>query len=184
VTLMILGLVLFFAIHLLPTRVALRTSLINKMGELPYKGVYSLVALAGLVLIVMGKGQAEFISVWVPPAFMAHVTKLLMLPALILLVAAYVPSNIKAKVRHPMLAATKLWALAHLLANGDLASMLLFGSFLAYGVYDMISANKRALKQAFEKRPVYMDILVVLIGVAAYGGIAMHHGQLFGVPLF
>ena len=84
-----------------------------------------------------------------------------------------------------MLAGVKLWALGHLLANGDLASMILFGSFLAYGVVDMISSNKRAPTAALvASKPIYLDIAVVVVGVVAYGGVAMHHMQLFGVPLF
>lgn len=181
---MILGLVLFFTVHLLPTRPAKRDALVATFGLLPYKGLFALASLAAFALIVIGKGQADFVSIWLPPLFMAHITKLLMLPAMVLLVAAYVPCNIKNKIRHPMLAAVKLWALGHLLANGDLASILLFGSFLAYAVIAMISANKRSERPAAKQRPLYMDALVVVLGLVAYGGIAMHHGQLFGVALF
>lgn len=183
-SLMIIGLLLFFAAHLVPCFSGTRAALVSKLGELPYKALFALVALGGLVLVVQGKASAEFISVWTPPAFFAHITKLLMLPALILLVAAYVPSNIKRKVRHPMLAAVKFWALGHLLANGDLASMLLFGSFLAYAVYDMISSNRRAERVIPASKPFYWDALVIVLGLVAYGGIAKHHMQLFGVPIF
>ena len=107
-----------------------------------------------------------------------------MLPALILIVAAYVPSNIKRRIRHPMLAAVKVWALGHLLINGDAASILLFGGFLAYAVVDMIRANKRSEWVKPDAKPVYMTVLVIVLGVVAYGSIAMHHGQLFGVALF
>lgn len=182
-SLMLLGLVIFFAIHLVPTRVALRTSLVQKFGLLPYKALFSLVALAGFVLIVIGKGQAEFIAVWTPPAFMRHITMLLVLFAFILLVATYVPSNIKAKVRNPMLIATKLWATGHLLANGDLASIVLFGSFLAYAVVDVISVKKRGVAVEPKRYSYALDGLVVVIGVVAYGLVAMNHLALFGVPV-
>lgn len=183
-TLLIAGLLVFIAIHLVPTRVALRQTLVAKLGELPYKAVFSLISLAGLVMIVMGKGSAEFVSVWNPPAFTMHITKLLMLPVFVLLLAAYIPCNIKRKLRHPMLIAVKLWALAHLVANGDLASMLLFGGFLAYAVVDMISVKRRAVGSTLAAKPIYMDILVILAGLGVYVAVAMHHGQLFGVPLF
>ena len=182
-TLLIIGLILFFAVHLIPT-FGLREGLVARFGELPYKGLFSLVAIAGLVLVVMGKSEAAFVAVWNPPLFLKHVTMLLVLPAFILLVAAYVPSNIKRRVRHPMLLAVKLWATGHLLINGDLASMLLFGGFLAYAVIAMISANKRGEAKELPAKPIYMDLLVVVIGLAAYGGVAKHHMQLFGVPLF
>lgn len=177
------GLLLFFLVHLLPVFGA-RAPLVSKLGELPYKGLFALLSLAGLVLIVMGKGQAQFVGIWNPPLFLKHVTMLLMLPAFILLVAAYVPSNIRRKVRHPMLLAVKLWATGHLLINGDLASMSLFGSFLAYGVIAMISANKRSEATVYPAKPIYMDVLVVVVAVVVYGSVAMHHQQLFGIPLF
>lgn len=182
-TLLVCGLILFFAVHLIPT-LGLRAALVARIGELPYKGLFSLIALGGLVLIVVGKSGAAFTPVWHPPAFMAHITKLLMLPAFILLLAAYVPSNIKRRIRHPMLLATKLWATAHLLINGDLASMLLFGGFLAFAVVAMISANKRGQNTELPVRPKYMDALVVVLGLVVYASVAMHHQQLFGVALF
>src|SRR5262245_41422068 len=143
------GLALFFAAHLIPTRPQLRTRLVDSVGSGLYSGLFALVSLAALALIVMGYGQMHGLGrenpqLWVPPSWTRHLTMLLMIPALILLVAAYVPSRIRAALGHPMLMAVMLWAAAHLLANGDLASVLLFGSFLAYGLYDMISASQRA----------------------------------------
>lgn len=183
-SLLILGLIVFFAIHALPMFPSKRESLVAKIGEMPYKGLFALISLAGFVAIVMGKGGAPFIAIWNPPAQLAIATKIIMLPAFILLVAAYVPSNIKRKVKHPMLTAVKLWALGHLLINGDLASMLLFIGFLAYSIVAMISANKRGKVAEVSPKPIYMDVLVILIGIAIYGGVAMHHMQLFGVPIF
>lgn len=181
--LLIAGLVLFIGVHLIPS-LGWRDQLVAKLGELPYKGLFALVSLLGFVLLVMGKGDAEFVSVWIPPAFLAHVTKLLMLPVFVLLLAAYIPCNIKRKLKHPMLIATKLWATAHLLSNGDLASILLFGGFLAFAVIAMISAKKRGLAAEMPAKPVWMDAIVVVLGLVAYVGVAMHHQQLFGVPLF
>jgi len=191
--LLIIGLILFFSVHLVSVMPSTRGTLVNKLGLGPYKGLYSLVAIAGFVMIVVGKGQAPFVSIWEPPLFLKHVTMLLMLPAIILLIAAYVPSNIKRKVRHPMLMATKLWATAHLLINGDLASMLLFLTFLAFGVVLMIGLKRRGPKAEHSSenlnpespsKPVYMDALVIVIGLVVYGAVAMHHQYLAGVPLF
>lgn len=182
-TLLILGLIVFFSIHLLPSFTELRSNCIEKLGLLPYKGVFALISLLGFSLIVVGKGQAIFFEIWQPPAFLAMITKLLMLPAMVLLVAAYVPSNIKNKIRHPMMTGVKLWALAHLLSNGDLASILLFGTFLCFGVISVISANRRAAAAPPVVRPTYMDVLVLVIGGAVYAGVGLYHQLLFGVPI-
>lgn len=182
-TTMIFGLAIFLGMHLLPTVPALRETLITKLGRLPYRGLFSLVSLFGFYLIVVGKADAPFVDIWTPPPFMRHITMLLVLLAFVSIVATYVPSNIKRVLKHPMLVAVKLWALGHLLANGDLASMILFGAFLAYAVFDRISVKKRGQNPQIEKKPFYMDALVVVIGLGLYAAVAMHHAQLFGVPV-
>jgi len=143
------GLALFFAAHLVPTLPKLRARLVGMIGSGAYSGLFALVSLVAVVLIVLGYGQMQGLGrgnpqLWVSPSWTRHATMLLMVPAMILLVAAYVPSRIRTAVRHPMLTAVMLWAFAHLLANGDLASVLLFGSFLAYTLYDRISVGQRA----------------------------------------
>jgi len=182
-TLLVLGLCLFIAIHLFPAFQAQRLSLIERFGELKYKGVFALVSIASFALILIGKGGAPFVEVWQPPQILAFVTKLLMLPTMILLVAAYIPSNFKRKIRHPMLMAVKVWALGHLLINGDLASIILFGSFLVFAILAMISANRRAEWKKPEEKSIFLDILVILIGGGVYVGVGMHHLQLFGVAI-
>ncbi len=182
-TLLVLGLCIFIAIHLFPAFQTQRATLISNFGELKYKGVFALVSLASFALIILGKANAPFVEIWQPPQMLSVVTKLLMLPTIILLVAAYIPSNFKRKIRHPMLIAVKVWAIGHLLINGDLASIILFGSFLAFAVLAMVSANKRAEWQKPDEKSIIMDILVILIGGAVYVGIGMHHLQLFGVPI-
>ncbi|WP_245312484.1 NnrU family protein, partial [Bradyrhizobium macuxiense] len=130
---MILGLVLFLGIHVFTTLRGMRASLVKAMGEGAYKIVYSLVAAVGLWLIVQGFGEyraAGMIPVWTPPTAFKHITVALMLPAVILVVASYIRGRIYTTLKHPMLAGVKLWAFAHLLANGDLGSIVLFGSFL------------------------------------------------------
>ena len=132
---LIAGLALFIVVHLVPTRPSLRAGLVGTLGPGIYRGLFALVSIAGLVLIVLGYGHMQGLGrgnpqLRVPPVWIKHVVFLLMIPAIILLVAAYVPSRIRTAVGHPMLTALMIWAFAHLLANGDLASVLLFGSFL------------------------------------------------------
>ncbi len=180
--LFIVGLLLFFTIHLIPAVPALHRTLNARLGEKPYKGVASLLALAGLIMIVVGFGQADKIAIWMPPSWLRYTAPLLILPAFILLVAAYAPSNIKRLTRHPMLWGVALWALAHLLNNGDLVSMLLFGSFLIYAAYDMVSANRRGATKAMTPLPVWRELIVIAIGVVLYVLFVYFHADLFGVP--
>src|SRR4249919_1930644 len=133
---LVLGLAVFIGAHTFVTFRDARARAIARLGH-GYRAIFAVIALTGLVLIVWGYGQYrahEWIQVWSPPAFMRHITIGLMLFAVIFVVAAFVPSHIKTKLKHPMLAGIKTWALAHLLSNGDLGSILLFGGFLAWGV--------------------------------------------------
>lgn len=144
---LLLGLVLFLGVHAL--RVPgdhWREALIQKLGMGRYKGLYTAVSITGFVLLVVGYGQARLdpVFLWSPPTATRHIAALLMLFSMILLAAAFVPANhIKAKLQHPMTLAVKVWALAHLLANGTLADLLLFGSFLVWAVLVFKSARKR-----------------------------------------
>src|SRR5260221_11889479 len=144
---MILGLVLFLGVHTLTTQRELRARLIASAGEGGYKIGYALVSVAGLVLIVWAFAHyraAGMWEVWTPPTAFKHIAVALMLPAVILVVAAYIRGRIYTTLKHPMLAGVKLWAAAHLLANGDLGSIILFGSFLGWAVFDRISLKRRA----------------------------------------
>ncbi len=173
--LLVIGLVVFFAIHLVPTNVELRNGLVARFGENGYKAFFAIVALIGFVIIVLGFHKLQLHpgknpQLWYPPTWCRHLAAALMLPAMIALVAAYVPSRIHTMLRHPMLIAIKLWALAHLLANGDLASLILFGSFLAYAVYDRISVKKRAALGPLGTKtgPAINDVFVIVGGIALY----------------
>lgn len=143
---LILGLVLFLGVHLLTTRRESRAALIARFGFGPYKIGYSLASLLGLVLICYGFGlyrREGWIDIWYPPLWTRHLALLLVWPAFVALAAAYLPGHIKRVLKHPMLVAVKLWAVTHLLANGDLGSILLFGSFLAWAVLARISLKRR-----------------------------------------
>lgn len=188
---LIVGLVLFFLIHLVPTMPELRRGLVGRFGETGYKAMFAAVSAAALILIVLGYGKLQAEpgknpELWIAPLWLRHVALALMLPAFVLLVAAYVPSRIRTAVRHPMLAAVKLWAFAHLLANGDLASLLLFGGFLAFAVYDRISVKRRGAMGPLGQRQgaLVNDILVITAGTGLYVFMLLYgHARLIGVPL-
>lgn len=181
--LLIIGLSIFFLIHLLPTTPTLKSAMVGKVGELPYKALFSVVSLLGFLLMVLGKAEAEFVSLWQPPVMLSVLTKLMMLPAMVLLVAAYLPSNIKKHVRHPMLCGVVLWAVGHLMINGDMASILLFGGFLIFALVDMASANARGATLQLETKPLWNDILVLILGGGAYALLGIFHQRLFGVSI-
>ncbi|MCB1510567.1 MAG: NnrU family protein [Hyphomicrobiaceae bacterium] len=184
-----LGLLIFFAIHSVPMQGRLRSGLIERFGEGAYKGIFSLISAVGLVLIVLGYAKLQGHptknpEIWFPPIWMRHLTLLLMLPAMILLVSAYVPSRIRTMTKHPMLAAIKLWALGHLLANGDLGSIVLFGSFLAFAIVDRISLKQRHAPGPLGDRSGSLagDLTAVVVGVALYAALLLFaHAWLFGV---
>lgn len=184
--LLILGLVIFLGTHsaglLAP---AWRERTIARLGEVPWKGVYSAASLVGFILIVWGYGLArlEPVGIWAPPTWLRHVALLVMLPAFPLLLAAYLPGRIQSAAKHPMLAAVKVWALAHLLANGNLADVILFGSFLAWAVADRISLKTRTGPAVPGAPPGKINDLIALIGgLVLYGAfIGGLHAWLFGV---
>lgn len=182
--LLILGLVIFLGLHLLPTFASARTTLIEKYGSGRYKISYSLLALVGIITIIVGMSYREFISLWVPPTWGKQATITLMLPAVILLVAAEVPNNIKRFTRHPMLWGITLWAGAHLLANGDLASLILFGSFGGFALFDMWSANRRGAEKSSRVYPIARDFMVVGIGCVVYTVLLFTHTYFTGLPVF
>ncbi len=178
------GLVLFLAAHTFSMFRDARAALIERLGALPYRGLYSLISLAGFVLIVHGYAQAPTITMWSPPAGLRYLTMLLMLPVFVLLAAAYLPGHLKARLGNPMLMAIKIWALAHLLVNGDLASVLLFGAFLAFAVVDLM-AVKRSGRSAVVAAPrALFDVLAVVLGLLVYTAFVMGlHAALIGVPI-
>jgi len=190
-TLLLLGLVLFLGAH--SVRIAaepLRTRLISSLSLNGYKGVYSLMSLAGFVLLIYGYAAARAAPVvlFTPPVWTKHLAALLTIPAFVLLAAAYVPgTRIKARVGHPMVLGVKTWALAHLIANGTLHDVLLFGSFLVWAVLSYIAARKRdrVAGTVYPTGPMSRDIIAVAVGLVAWAAFAFWlHGLLIGVRPF
>jgi len=188
---LILGLAIFLGVH--STRIVAdgwRTATIARIGDKPWKGLYSLASIAGFVLIVVGFGLARRnpVYLWEAPMAMRHVAGLLMLVAFILLAAAYVPRNaIKAKLHHPMVLSVKVWALAHLLANGNLADVVLFGAFLAWAVFSFRAARRRdrVAGTVYPAGTAGGTAMTVVVGLLVWAVFAFWaHGLLFGVRPF
>ena len=186
---MIAGLILFLGVHTLTTQRGLRAQFIASMGEGGYKIGYAVASFVGLALIVWGFAHyraAGMIPVWSPPTFLRHLNVALMLPAVILIAASYLRGRIYTAVKHPMLTGVKLWAFGHLLANGDLGGIILFGAFLAWAVFDRISLKHRSDPGAppIPVGGVTNDAIAVVVGVVAYLALAFaFHPVVIGVPV-
>ena len=185
---LIAGILIFLGAHGFTALRGARASLIGAICDKPYRGVHSLVSAIGFVLIVWGFGRYradDWTQLWQPPAWGRHVTMLLMWLAFVALAAmGPKPSRIKGWLRHPMLVAIKIWALAHLLANGDLGGLLLFGSFLAWAVFDRIAVKRRGDLGA-PRQPAFTsaDAVAVIAGTVAYVAMLFLHPYLIGVPV-
>lgn len=169
--------------HTVPMFSSFKASLVSRLGPLPFRGLFSLVALTGFVLILIGTSRAEFHAVFTPAPWSRVVASLAMPVAFCLLVAAYVPNNFRRVIRHPMLSGVFLWALVHLMANGDLASIVLFASFGLYAIVDILSASRRSPARELPRQPLGMDILVLAAGLAATFVVRHYHAALFGVAV-
>lgn len=190
-TLMIAGLVIFLGIH--SVRIFAddwRTARIAGMGPLAWKALYAVGSLAGFVLLVHGYGLSREapVDLWMPPRWTRHLAALLTLPAFVLIAAAYIPgTRIKASLKHPMILGVKAWAIAHLLSNGRLADVVLFGAFLLWAIFDFRAARQRDRKQglAYPATGIARDLLAVVVGLAAWAAFALYlHGPLIGVRPF
>lgn len=190
-SLLLAGLALFLGVH--SVRIFAddwRTARVARMGPLAWKGIYSVVSLAGFVLLVYGYGMSRQspVDLWLPPVWTRHLAALLTLPVFILFAAAYIPgTRIKEKLRHPMILGVKAWAIAHLLSNGRLGDVVLFGAFLLWAILDFRAARQRDRAQGttYAAGGTARDIIVVVIGLAAWAAFALYlHGPLIGVRPF
>lgn len=184
-TLFVLGLIIFFATHVFTAAArGPREALIARLGAGPYRGLYSLLSIVGFALIVIGWPKADATVLYAAPFWTVHIVYLLMLIALVLLASAYLPKGrIAAAVKHPMLAGVKVWAFAHLLVNGEVRSVLLFGAFLAYAVFDRIAVKRRGAPVP-AAGPVANDAIAAAVGAAAWAAIFLWlHPYIAGVPV-
>ena len=186
---LILGLAIFIGAHSFVSLRGEREKLVARIGEVRYKGLFSLVSILGVVLIVYGFAlhrRTGFTVLWYPPDFLRHLNDALMGPAFVFFVAAYVPGNIKRALRHPMLVGVKLWAFGHLLSNGDLGGIVLFGSILGWAVYDRVSLKTRT-DPGGPPIPVggwRNDMVAIVVGTLIYLAVGFVFHPLLGVPVF
>ncbi len=185
---LILGIVVFLGVHTLATLPAAKAGLVVRLGARPFKGLFSLISLTGLALIVWGfalyRGDG-LIVLWTPPEWTRHITIVLMWFAFVALACMNpAPGRIRGWLRHPMLVGVKIWALAHLLANGDAGGMLLFGSFLAWAIYDRISVKRRgdAGAERFNSF-TRADAITLVVGTLAFAAMIYLHPLLIGVQV-
>lgn len=183
--LLIAGLLLWSATHLmLAMAPGIRAALVGKLGLMPYKGLFSLVLVGALVLIVLGWKSASAASVWVPPTGLRHLTMLLVPIAVILFISARAPTDIKQVIRHPQLTGVKLWAVAHLLSNGELRSLVLFGGLLAWAVLEVIFINRReGARTKPAKVGALKTTLSAVAGLLVAAVLVFAHPWLSGMPL-
>ena len=184
-TLLAAGLALFVLLHLVPSAPPLRAALVARMGAVPYRGAFSLIALASLVMVVWGFSEAPYEPVYAPPTWGRHAAMGLVPIALVLFAAANMPTRIRAAVRHPMLLGLLIWGLAHLVANGDLRSVVLFGTFAGFAVVAAVSAMVRGKGEPAADPPprLAMDAAALVAGGGVAALLTYFHGALFGMPL-
>jgi uncharacterized membrane protein len=186
---LVLGLIVFFVPHVFVTRREARARLIARVGEGPYKIAFSIVSAVGIVLIAYGFARyraTEWVNLWYPPAWTRHLALQLNWLAVVCIVAAYIPGNIKRTLKHPMLVGVKLWAFAHLIANGDLGSVILFGSILAWAVFDRITLKRRTDPGAprIPQGGWPSDLVAVVVGSVLYAALVLlFHPIVIGVPV-
>lgn len=188
-----LGLVVFLGVHTFVTAREARAAAMKRLGKPAYYALFGLAAVIGVTLTTWGFAlyrQTGWIDVWSPPAFMRHITIGLMWFSTILVLAAYLPGHIKKWTKHPLLAAVKVWAFAHLLSNGDLGSILLFGSFLGWGVYARIAVKRREAAGEITNtlavdRGWTNDVVALAVGTFIYLALGyVFHPVMIGVPVF
>ena len=181
--LLILGITIFFSIHLIPI-FPLKKFLINRLGENKYKGLFSLIALIGILIIIYGFSSAGYYPIWDPLPYSKELALTLMPISIVLLVAANIQTNIKRLTKHPMLIGILICSFVHLIANGDLRSIILFASFGVYALIDIIFSKKVLTTNNTANYTLTKDIIVVIIGLLVYAIIVYFHQYIAGVVIF
>jgi len=180
--LLCLGLLCLLSLHLVPAMPNLRAGLVTRFGELPYKALFSLGALAGLALMIIGYRHALTVQLWPVPASWRQLPLVTMPVAFVLAIAAYLPGYIRAVLRNPMLLGVVIWSVSHLLVTGDLASLLLFGSLCVYSVFAMRAASGRMVGLRLPQPNALMDAAAIVLGVGLYAAALFLHGKI-GPPV-
>ena len=180
---LVIGMLLFIGMHLAGSVGAWRAAMVERLGEGPYKGIYALFSLVGLVLAGFGYGRTETVWVWAPLPVGHELAAALMPVAVVLLVAAYMPTNIKRFTAHPMLWGIVLFGIAHLLVFGHWASIVLFGGLVIYSLLAMALATVRGDRPAAKVQPLWKDALTLGVGLAAFVILLLLHPVLFGVAV-
>ena len=178
---LIAGIMIFFGVHLVSACTRCRENLVGRLGENRYRGVFVAGSVAGFLLITTGAAYVEFVPLYDPPGWGRQAAAVFMPVAFIMLATLLLPTNIKRFTRHPMLWSFTIWSAVHLLTNGDLGSVLLFGSFGLYSLFSMWSLNRRGTVKPPTVHSLSRDALVVVVGVVVYGAVVYLHPYLFGV---
>jgi uncharacterized membrane protein len=181
--LLILGWVLFLGAHLSPGVLGLRGKLVASLGEQRFLGLYIATSVTGMICIIAGKFIAPFVNVWYPPIWGRHAALLLVAIGFVLLAALLLPTNIRRLVRNPMLWGITSWSTGHLLANGDMASMIFFGGFAAYALVSILSLNRRGAQKDTTKYSLWQDLRTITAAIGAYALLLWLHPLLFRVPV-
>ena len=180
-----LGIGLFFGLHVMPSLPNLRDRLIGSMGKNRYKGTYALISLIGLILIAIGYTRMDYHALWTSPDWASHLALMVMPLVFVLWIAAELRGHIRKKFKHPMMTGVLLWALVHLLNNGDSASLYLFGSFALFSVFAIISSNRRGKLPDYASASSMHDVRAVGVGIVLFAGVLWAHEFLFGIaPAF
>jgi len=180
--LLILGIIIFFSIHLVPIS-PLKNVLINLLGKNKYKGLFSLISLIGLITIIYGFNHADVYPVWNSVTYSKEIALALMPISTILLAAANMQTNIKRILKHPMLIGIIIWSFVHILVSGDLRSIILFASFGVYSLIDIIFSKKNSTTNEISNYPLIKDFIAVVIGLIAYMLIILFHNHIAGVAI-
>lgn len=178
--LLVIGFLLFLGAHLSPGVLGLRAQLVGRLGEGRFLAAYIATSVTGMVCIIAGKIIAPVIDVWVPPAWGRFAAMIFVALGFVLLAGLLLPTNLRRFTRHPMLWGIVLWSVGHLLANGDLASMILFAGFGGYALISMWSLNRRGAEKSTREYTVLNDVIVLAVGLSAYAVLLWLHPHLFG----
>ncbi len=181
-TILIIGIIVFFALHFVPSFPGIKQGLVDRMGLMGYRGFFSVLSTAGLALIVWGYWQSEFTPVYEPSPNARYITMACVLLAFVCLASANMQNHIRKALKHPMLVGIGLWALGHLIANGDLASIILFGAFLIYAVIDILAANAQGRVKVVEPKLTH-DVIAIIAGLALYAVVLYLHPIVIGVAI-